>query len=115
MGATSQQYRKVCNLSYLNVNGNDNVVGGVTKTLDECINECAIYNMNNRTQIQAGTNRICNSVCWRNTYDKANDWAGGQCFGFTTQNTTVDGESVWRYRQPAETICDSAALINQDL
>ncbi|KAF2846093.1 hypothetical protein T440DRAFT_472093 [Plenodomus tracheiphilus IPT5] len=113
-GDTIMQFRKVCELSYLNINGIDNSVGGVTQTLNECINRCAAYNISNRTQIEQGENRICNSVCWRNTFDSRNDWAGGQCFGFTTQNTTSNGESVWRYRTPAETRCDSAALMNQE-
>lgn len=113
-GSTSQQFRKVCNLSFVNINGIASVVNGVVKTLDDCINACALYNANNRTQIAAGTNPICNSVCWRNTFDKTNDWEGGRCFGFTTQNITSNGESTWRYRLPAEKICDSAALMNQD-
>lgn len=114
-GSTSQNFRKLCSNAYLNVNGISNVVGGVTDSLDACIDRCAIYNRNNATEIQAGRDRICNAVCWRNTFDKANDWAGGQCFGYTTQNTTIDGQTAFRVQSKAEVICDSAALINQDL
>ncbi|KAI8938334.1 hypothetical protein NX059_005985 [Plenodomus lindquistii] len=113
-GDTIMQFRKACEVSYLNANGMANSVGGVTKTMDDCINLCAAYNISNRTQIAQGKNRVCNSICWRNTFDSRNDWAGGQCFGFTTQNTTSNGESVWRYNMPAETRCDSAALMNQE-
>ena len=107
-------FRKVCSNSFLNGNGISNVVGGVTTSLDDCINRCAAYNISNRTRIEEGTDRICNAVCWRNTFDSTNDWAGGQCFGFTTLNTTRGGQSVFRYSAPAEIICDSAALMNQE-
>lgn len=113
-GTSTMQFRKACEISFLNANGIDNSVGGVTSTLDECINRCAAYNISNRTRIEQGTDRICNSVCWRNTFDDRNDWAGGQCFGFTTLNTTSNGQSAWRFRTPIETRCDSAALMNQD-
>ncbi|KAH9861666.1 hypothetical protein J1614_011419 [Plenodomus biglobosus] len=113
-GDTVMQFRKVCELSYLNANGFDSSVASVTQTLDECINRCAAYNISNRTQIEQGENRICNSVCWRNRFDSKNEWTGGQCYGYTTQNITENGESVWRYRRPAETRCDSAALMNQE-
>ena len=112
-GSTSYQFRKLCNDAYLNVNGVAASVQGVVKSLDECINKCATYNQNNRTEIQAGRDPICNSVCWRNTFDSRNDWEGGHCFGFTTGNTTVNGQTAFRTKG-TEDICDSAALINQD-
>ncbi|CAO2654057.1 Nn.00g107900.m01.CDS01 [Neocucurbitaria sp. VM-36] len=113
-GSTTMQFRKACELSFLNANGIDSVVNKQLTSLDDCINACATYNIQNRTRIAQGTDRICNSVCWRNTFNKINDQAGGQCFGFTTQNNTQDGQSTWRFRSPPETRCDSAALINQD-
>ena len=76
-GSTSYQFRKLCNNAFLNVNGVTAQVGGVVRTLDDCIDRCAIYNRNNATEIQAGRNPICNAVCWRNTFDKANDWEWG--------------------------------------
>jgi hypothetical protein len=109
LGDTKMTFRKACETSFLNANGIDNVVGKPVKSLNECIDSCAAFNISNRTQIAAGTNKLCNAVCWRNTFDKTNDWTGGMCFGFTTQNSS----STFRYRMPAETICDSAALINQ--
>lgn len=114
-GSTTQQYRKLCSNAYLNVNGVDNVIGVVVASLDECINRCTAYNINNQTDIEAGRDRICNAVCWRNTFDEANDWPGGMCFGYTTQNTTVEGGTAFRVGSKAERICDSAALMNQNL
>ncbi|KAJ8115986.1 hypothetical protein OPT61_g2496 [Boeremia exigua] len=112
-GSTSYQFRKLCNNAYLNSDGVAAPVQGVFRSLDDCIDQCAIYNRNNATRIAAGTDPICNAVCWRNTFDKANDWEGGHCFGYTTRNTTVNGETA--FRVPGnEVICDSAALINQN-
>lgn len=108
------QFRKTCERSYLNANGDDFAYARVTLDLNECINLCAAYNINNRDQIQQGKNRICNSVCWRNSFGAKNDETGGQCYGYTTQNVTSNGESAWRYRIPVETKCDGAALMNQE-
>lgn len=109
----TMQFRKMCGNSFVNANGFDSSVILNTKSLDDCINSCVAYNIQNQTQIANGQSRICNSVCWRNTFDKANDQVGGACFGFTTQNMTVSGQTAFRIRSPAEFICDSAALINQ--
>ncbi|KAH7366585.1 hypothetical protein BKA66DRAFT_470538 [Pyrenochaeta sp. MPI-SDFR-AT-0127] len=113
-GSSTMQFRKACEISFLNANGIENVIGRPVNSLNDCINLCAAYNINNRTQIASGSSRLCNSVCWRNTFDSINDWPGGMCFAFTTQNITSNGESTWRYRLPAETRCDSAALMNQE-
>lgn len=112
-GSTSYQYRKLCNNAYTNINGVATAVQGVFSTLDDCIDKCASYNRANATGIRAGTDPLCNSVCWRNTFDKRNDWEGGHCFGFTTSNTTVAGQTQFRVTNTGD-ICDSAALINQD-
>jgi hypothetical protein len=109
LGDTKMSFRKACEISYVNSNGIDSAYGKPVKSLNECIDLCAAFNINNRTQIAAGTSRICNAVCWRNTFDKINDWTGGMCFGFTSQNSS----GMFRYKLPAETRCDSAALINQ--
>lgn len=113
-GSRSYQFRKLCNDAYLNINGVAAPVQGVFSTLDECIDKCAIYNRNNATAIAAGRDPLCNSVCWRNTFDGRNDWEGGHCFGFTTGNTTVAGETRFRVTGTGD-ICDSAALINQEV
>ncbi|KAJ4988913.1 hypothetical protein SVAN01_05537 [Stagonosporopsis vannaccii] len=113
-GSKSYQFRKLCNDAYLNINGVTAPVQGVFSTLDECIDKCASYNRNNATAIAAGRDPICNSVCWRNTFDGRNDWEGGHCFGFTTGNTTVGGETQFRVTGTGD-ICDSAALINQEI
>lgn len=109
IGMTKMSFRKECGTSFVNVNGNRNTVGRPVKSLNDCIDLCAQYNFNNGTQIKAGINPICNVVCWRNTFDKSNDWPGGMCFGFTSQNSS----DTFKYTLPAETRCDSAALINQ--
>ncbi|KAF1915940.1 hypothetical protein BDU57DRAFT_210898 [Ampelomyces quisqualis] len=109
-GETKMTFRKECSISFVNANGIQSNFGKPVNSLNDCIDLCAAYNISNKTQIAAGTNRICNSVCWRNTFDKINDWPGGMCFGFTSQNSS----GTFRYRTPAETRCDSAALINQE-
>ncbi|OAL51747.1 hypothetical protein IQ07DRAFT_390262 [Pyrenochaeta sp. DS3sAY3a] len=115
-GSSKMQFRKACEISFSNAPNQKDSLATPVASLDECINLCAAYNIQNRTQIEDGSGRsgICNAVCWRNTFDKINDWPGGMCFGFTTLNTTRDGESAWKFTLPAETRCDSAALINQD-
>ena len=114
LGDTSFSFRKLCSNSFTNVNGIDSVVGKQVNTLNDCINLCATYNVANKTQIQSGQNRICNTVCWRNTGDPINDAAPGFCFGFTTQNITINGQTEFKINSPAETRCDSAGLMNQD-
>ncbi|KAH7081225.1 hypothetical protein BKA63DRAFT_486976 [Paraphoma chrysanthemicola] len=110
LGDTTMSFRKACSRSFLNANGIESAFGRPVASLNECINLCAAYNVNNRTQIQQGSSRICNSVCWRNTFDQINDWPGGMCFGYTSQNSS----GTFRYRVPDETRCDGAALINQE-
>lgn len=111
-GSTSFQYRKLCDGAYLNIDGVTAPVQGVVKSLNDCINLCANYDNTNSTEIASGNSPICNSVCWRNTFDSANDWEGGHCFGFTTSNATVNGVSGFQIEE--STICDSAVLINQN-
>jgi hypothetical protein len=101
-------FRKECSISFANA-GVKNPVGKVVKSTDACIDLCARYNYNNGTQIKEGTKPICNAVCWRNTSDKINDFPGGMCFGFTSQNSS----DTFKYKVPVKTRCDSAALINQ--
>lgn len=115
-GSSKMQFRKACEISFTGAPGQKDSLATPVASLDECINLCAAYNIQNRTEIENRTGRsgICNAVCWRNTFDSINDWPGGMCFGFTTLNTTRDGESAWKFTLPAETRCDSAALINQD-
>jgi len=99
-------FRKICGKAYLNaINGGD-VVNLRTLSLDDCIVECATYNFQNKTAIAAGQNNVCNSVCWRNTF--TNDDFPGQCFGYTTQNSSSN------FIVGNETICDSAAWIDQN-
>jgi len=103
LGDTTMSFRKACDISAVNSNGIWNAVQGITRTLDECIDLCASYNNMNKTQIRNSSNRICNSVCWRNTFDKINDWEGGHCFGFMSTNSS----GTFNFKQPPETRCDT--------
>lgn len=98
-------FRKVCGGSYLNALNAGDVVNLRTPSLDDCIVECATYNIQNKTAIAAGQSNVCNAVCWRNTF--TNDEFPGQCFGFTTQNSSSN------FVVKSESICDSAAWIDQ--
>jgi hypothetical protein len=108
-GDNTMSFRKECSIAFVNDGGGNTFKGTVVNSLNECIDLCAAYNINNKTQIADGSSRICNSVCWRNTFEKINDLPGGMCFGFTSQNSS----GTFTYKLPAETRCDSAALINQ--
>ncbi len=113
-GSSTSLWRKMCSNAYTNANGFDSVVAQQFNTLNDCINLCATYNFANKTAIQSGNNRICNSVCWRNEIGGSNDAAPGMCFGFTIQNITSNGQTQFKINSPAETRCDSAALMNPD-
>lgn len=76
-------FRKYCNICAYNANNIDNSLKQITNSLDECIDLCASFNIQNQTQIQAGDVRVCNSVCWR--WD-ITDAQVGLCFGYTTRN-----------------------------
>jgi hypothetical protein len=108
------KFRKLCDTSFKNINGVDSSVNRVLKSLDLCIEECAAWNVENKVEIIAGKKKVCNAVCWRNTFDKRNDWEGGRCFGYVTGNTTSNGETTFSYGTPPDTRCDAAALINQE-
>lgn len=107
-GATDDpmEFRKICGLSYLNSQqASSGAVNQLSTSLDDCINICAAYNVQNRTEIADGSSFVCNAVCWRNGF--VDDDFPGQCFGYATQNSS--GEFV--VAQQAK--CDSAAWINQ--
>jgi hypothetical protein len=101
-------FRKICGLSYPNDLGST-VVNVATKSLNDCINLCAAYNVQIRADIKAGKAAVCNAVCWRNTFD--NNEFPGQCFGYTSKRQAVGGEGFAVQKEP---ICDSAAWVNQD-
>jgi len=100
-----QEFRQVCNLSYKNTgNGGNPIVNQQTQSLADCIDLCAIYNAQNQTEIDDSSSQPCNAVCWRNTFDTDFPF---QCFGYTAANASG------RFQYQEETICDSAAWINQ--
>lgn len=107
--SSEMTFRKSCGLSYLNTlqASIGDVVNQQTSSLNSCIDLCAGYNIANGTDIAAGRNSVCNAVCWRNSLD--GDDFPGQCFGFTTQNST--GQFVTN----PEAKCDSAAWIDQTI
>lgn len=102
---TSQMFRKICQNALLNDNGIDAVVNQPTTNLDSCIQLCAAYNVQNASQIDSGASDICNAVCWRDTIEN-DDWPG-QCFGYSTRNSTNN------FILTDDTRCAGAALINQ--
>jgi hypothetical protein len=108
-GSSNMAFRKFCSQTLVNSNNGLNAVVTPTKSLDDCINLCAAYNIQNKTEISQGTSSICNVVCWRNTFDSIDDFPG-MCFGYTTQNSS---NSFAMATESHSIICDSAALINQ--
>jgi hypothetical protein len=86
----------------------------VVSSLDKCIKECALYNQENRAEIQLGDKLVCNSVCGRNTFDISNYAEGGRCFESETRNLTGNAQPVFDFPENRENVCDSAALIIQE-
>ncbi|KAI4947923.1 hypothetical protein J4E86_008440 [Alternaria arbusti] len=60
-GSASYSFRKLCNGSYLNIRGVTAHVQGIVKSLDECIDRCVQHNQDNRADIQAGKDPLCNT------------------------------------------------------
>jgi hypothetical protein len=107
LGSAEMNFRKICGMSYLNTQGGGDTVNTKASSLDSCINLCAEYNVQNASAIASGQNNICNAVCWRNSLD--NDDFPGQCFGFTTQNSSD------AFVTKIEGRCDSAAWVDQKI
>lgn len=105
IGSVQLQFRKLCSNSY--VDFGDAVVGEKANSLDDCIDMCAMHNINNRDKIEAGGGDYCGTVCWRNTFDT--DFPG-QCFGSAMAGNATDGG--FRVSKDPEVICDSGAWIN---
>jgi hypothetical protein len=102
-------FRKACNTAFLHSGGDDALAVNVpVASLNDCINLCVGYNQQNASGIASGNDIVCNSVCWRNTFDT--DFPG-QCFGFQTQNSS----NQFTYAPGNNSVCDSAAWINQSL
>jgi hypothetical protein len=99
-------FRKLCSNDFLNAKSQD-VVNQPTGSLNDCINLCAGYNLDNETAIASGRETVCNAVCRRATI--AGDDFPGQCFGFATQNSSGN------FVLGGDIRCDSAPWINQDL
>lgn len=101
--SSTEQFRKLCGVSLLNVNNDAAAVTVQVTTLDDCISACAGFNLQYASDIAAGKTSVCNAACWRST---GGDY-GGWCYGYTTQNTS----GTFHYGD--DTRCNSAALINQ--
>ncbi|KAI4690363.1 hypothetical protein J4E81_007516 [Alternaria sp. BMP 2799] len=65
----SYSFRKLCNGSYLNIRGVTAHVQGIVKSLDECIDRCVQHNQDNRADIQAGKDPLCNT-----RWSKPSNW-----------------------------------------
>lgn len=103
IGSAAYQFRKICGASYKQPRAN--VVNQAAASLNDCIDLCIAFNINNKTEIASGRSSPCNSVCWRNNV-RDPDWPG-QCFGSTTINSTAG------FQYNDEDVCDSGAWINQ--
>lgn len=97
-------FRKWCNWEFTDVNGATSAPNTQANSLDECIQLCASYNIQNATEIADGSSNVCNAVSWR--YANTDNFLG-QCFGYTTKNES--GSFVGEYSDHS----DSAAWINQ--
>jgi hypothetical protein len=102
--STTYEFRKMCNMQFTNNVANVNRVNQAASSLNDCINLCAAWNENNITK--SNTDQVCSSVCWR--YGFTDDDLPGQCFGFTSVNSSSGGLNV-----QFDALCDSAAWINQ--
>ncbi|OQO05981.1 hypothetical protein B0A48_10077 [Cryoendolithus antarcticus] len=105
-----QLFRKFCNQVNYAIAGTDNV-NGPTVSLNDCIDLCASYNDQNRTEIAGSSSPVCSAVCWRNGIVPGDDFPG-QCFGWQTTNKS-DGSFAWKAGD--QNNCDGAALINQQV
>ncbi|KAK5682992.1 hypothetical protein LTS10_004520 [Elasticomyces elasticus] len=78
-------FRKFCGVNLFHVGGNDALaVNRATQSLNECIDLCAAFNIENMTSIRAGTSLVCDAACW---VSKATGVQfPGQCFGYSTHN-----------------------------
>lgn len=102
------QWRKFCdNTTFTSANVGVQSVNTFAVDLDTCIDMCVKSNVDGASTIAAGEQQTCNAMCWRNGVE--NDDYPGQCFGFTTANSTTTGEFQFR----DDWKCDSAGWINQ--
>jgi hypothetical protein len=104
-GSTVYQFRKFCGTN-IAMSNTFNIVNRKASSANACIDLCAAYNVSNKTEIAAGNSPRCNAVCWR--HQLTSDLPG-QCFGFTTQNSSTSG---FQFNAKA-TECDTAGWINQ--
>lgn len=79
------------------------VVNQRTTSLDDCIDLCASYNVQDETQIKSGSKLKCNTVCWWN----GNNAYPGECYGYTTTQNTSDVSVAI-----ANPICDTGTWLN---
>ncbi len=100
-------FRKICGTTFLNAINGANTIETKTTNLDDCINLYGKDNDANKTEIAAGTNNMCNAVCWRNAF--AGDAFPRTCFEFMMQNSSS------AFVTQAEAICDGAGWIDQRL
>lgn len=78
-----------------------------SQSLDDCINLCIAQNTLNASAIANKEINPCNAVCWRNS--SPGDEFPYNCFGGYSTNSTEG------FSQSVNTICDSAAWMNQNV
>jgi hypothetical protein len=77
-GSQPMYFRQLYNFALQNNNGIAAVVNTPVNSLSKCIYLCAPYNVANQSKTANGRSPVCNSVCWRNTFDTDHP---GYCFG----------------------------------
>ncbi len=103
VGSLDFQFRKLCTIGF--VSNNNDMINKKTSNFNDCIDLCATYNLQNKTEIQSGASPVCNEVCWRHSVSSD---LPGQCFG-STMTTTSTGD----FPHNTEGIeCERAAWIN---
>jgi hypothetical protein len=101
--STTYAFWKMCNSVFTNLNQGPSRVNVRVSSLNDYVNLCAAWNENNITK--GNEDQVCSVVCWR--YGFIDDDLLGQCFGYTTSNTTGGGFNV-----QSDNLCDGAAWIN---
>ncbi|KAF2745316.1 hypothetical protein M011DRAFT_406705 [Sporormia fimetaria CBS 119925] len=107
----TMRFRKKCRTDFDKPKGRTKgfVVNTKLLNLDDCINQCAMWNRNNREDIMNGLKDKCNVVCWRSTFES--DWPA-QCFGWQSVNST-NSNNEWDFSSYDSSQCDGAGWIDE--
>lgn len=106
LDSPSFKFRKTCAGYYVGGTNPDAPVNRPAASLNDCLDMCATYNINNKADIHSGKSKPCNVACWRNSPTDS-EWPG-QCFGGAVYNSSEGAVTLTN-----ETKCDSGHWINQ--